>query len=106
MKSVLLLCGLAFLCVANAFPTIALAGIDCGNGLSCAPEQTCMSNTTGAGKVVRKVNVLNIRLALCHAYRHYTVCLLPSPQRSAVQRRARILPRLLHLLRRLQMLGL
>jgi hypothetical protein len=54
MKSVLLLCGLGFLCVANALPTIAPAGIDCGNGLSCAFGQTCMSNTTGAGRVVRE----------------------------------------------------
>ena len=70
MKSVLLLCGLAFLCVANALPTIAPAGIDCGNGLSCASGQTCMSNTTGAGRVVRKINVLSLRVTLFHAHCH------------------------------------
>jgi hypothetical protein len=28
---------------------IAFEGHDCGNGITCAPTQTCMSNTTGAG---------------------------------------------------------
>jgi hypothetical protein len=37
----------------NAIPTIApsLVITDCGNGIYCAPHQTCMSNATGAGIV-------------------------------------------------------
>ena len=37
----------------DALPTIAPASEDCGNGISCAPSQTCMSNAsaTGAGLV-------------------------------------------------------
>lgn len=37
--------------IAAAIPTIAPAANDCGNGISCAPLQTCMSNATGAGLV-------------------------------------------------------
>ncbi len=36
-------------CRVSAIPTIAPAANDCGNGISCAPLQTCMSNATGAG---------------------------------------------------------
>jgi hypothetical protein len=45
-----------FVCDTNALPTIAPiapTAQDCGNGISCAPSQTCMSNAsaTGAGLV-------------------------------------------------------
>ena len=36
-------------CSVSAIPTIAPAPNSCGNGISCAPDQTCMSNATGAG---------------------------------------------------------
>ena len=37
-------------CSVSAIPTIAPAPNSCGgNGISCAPLQTCMSNATGAG---------------------------------------------------------
>lgn len=50
MKSfAVLVCVLALLCSANAIPTIISTGVDCLNGISCAPGQTCMSNTTGVG---------------------------------------------------------
>lgn len=42
-------CVLALLCAAAALPTIAPNAQDCGNGIFCAPSQTCMSNATGAG---------------------------------------------------------
>ncbi len=42
-------CVLALLCAASALPTIAPNAQDCGNGIFCAPSQTCMSNATGAG---------------------------------------------------------
>jgi hypothetical protein len=51
MKPIAILsCALMFLCV-NAIPNIApsLVVKDCGNGIYCAPTQTCMSNATGAG---------------------------------------------------------
>jgi hypothetical protein len=35
----------------HAIPTIVPATNDCGNGISCAVDQTCMSNATGAGLV-------------------------------------------------------
>jgi len=35
----------------NALPNIDLNGQNCGNGISCAHSQTCMSNTTGAGLI-------------------------------------------------------
>ena len=35
----------------NAIPTIAPDSHQCGNGISCASLQTCMSNSTGAGLV-------------------------------------------------------
>ena len=35
----------------HAIPTIVPNTNDCGNGISCAPLQTCMSNATGAGLV-------------------------------------------------------
>ena len=35
----------------NAIPTIVPNTNDCGNGISCALDQTCMSNATGAGLV-------------------------------------------------------
>ena len=35
----------------HAIPTIVPNANDCGNGISCAPLQTCMSNATGAGLV-------------------------------------------------------
>ncbi len=54
----LLVCALALLCGARALPTIAPAGIDCGNGLSCASGQTCFSNATGAGELVTRPNRL------------------------------------------------
>ena len=50
----LLVCALALLCGASALPTIAPAGIDCGNGLFCASGQTCFSNMTGAGELVTR----------------------------------------------------
>lgn len=34
-----------------ALPTIAPSSQSCGNGIFCAPFQTCMSNATGAGLV-------------------------------------------------------
>jgi len=34
-----------------ALPNIALSAQSCGNGIFCAPFQTCMSNATGAGLV-------------------------------------------------------
>jgi len=42
-----------FVCDTDALPTIAPASEDCGNGIFCAPSQTCMSNAsaTGAGLV-------------------------------------------------------
>jgi len=43
---------LVFLCSVNALPTIAPAGVDCGNGLSCASGQSCLSNVTGAGELM------------------------------------------------------
>jgi hypothetical protein len=36
-------------CSVSAIPTILPNTNDCGNGISCAPLQTCMSNATGAG---------------------------------------------------------
>ncbi len=39
-------CVLALLCAASALPTIAPNAQDCGNGIFCAPSQTCMSNAT------------------------------------------------------------
>ena len=33
----------------GALPTIAPANENCGNGISCAPSQTCMSNATAVG---------------------------------------------------------
>lgn len=51
MKPIVILsCALMFLGV-NAIPNIApsLVVKDCGNGIYCAPHQTCMSNATGAG---------------------------------------------------------
>jgi len=36
-------------CSVSAAPTIVPAPNSCGNGISCAPDQTCMSNATGAG---------------------------------------------------------
>ena len=38
-----------FVCDTNALPTIAPASQDCGNGISCAPSQTCMSNASAPG---------------------------------------------------------
>lgn len=35
----------------HAIPTIVPTTNDCGNGISCALDQTCMSNATGAGLV-------------------------------------------------------
>lgn len=35
--------------VTYALPTIAPATENCGNGISCAPSQTCMSNATAVG---------------------------------------------------------
>ncbi len=52
----LLVCALALLCGVNAVPTIAPAGIDCGNGIFCASGQTCLSNATGAGQLVTRSN--------------------------------------------------
>jgi len=51
-SSTILVFALVFLCGATALPTIAPAGIDCGNGLSCASGQTCLSNATGAGELM------------------------------------------------------
>ena len=52
-SSTILVFALVFLCGATALPTIAPAGIDCGNGLFCASGQTCLSNATGAGELVK-----------------------------------------------------
>ena len=48
--------GCAFACMIifgdsaiNAIPTVAPVARNCGNGIFCAPFQTCMSNATGAG---------------------------------------------------------
>lgn len=38
-------------CSVSAIPTILPNTNDCGNGIFCAPDQTCMSNATGAGIV-------------------------------------------------------
>lgn len=52
-----LTCALVVMCYnvseINAVPTIILSPIaqNCGNGISCAPSQTCMSNATGAGLI-------------------------------------------------------
>ena len=52
MKTISLLAFvLALLCSANAIPSIPNL-LQCGNGISCAPSQTCMSNVTGAGSAV------------------------------------------------------
>ena len=56
---------LALLCSANAIPTFISTGVDCLNGISCAPGQTCMSNATGAGLVVR----ISTTPALLHGMR-------------------------------------
>jgi hypothetical protein len=48
---------LALLCGANALPTIVSPGIDCLNGISCAAGQTCMSNATGVGMLVKPTSV-------------------------------------------------
>jgi len=49
MKSfIFIACALALLCGSNALPSI-VSSQDCGNGISCASSQTCMSNATGAG---------------------------------------------------------
>lgn len=44
----ILLCSMS---ITAAAPTIAPPLDSCGNGISCAPDQTCMSNATGAGLV-------------------------------------------------------
>jgi hypothetical protein len=43
---------LMFVCNMDALPTIAPvspASEDCGNGIFCAPSQTCMSNASAPG---------------------------------------------------------
>ena len=35
----------------DAIPNIDVNAQDCGNGITCAPSQTCMSNMTGAGLI-------------------------------------------------------
>jgi hypothetical protein len=35
----------------NAMSNIVFEGHNCGNGITCAPSQTCMSNATGAGLI-------------------------------------------------------
>ena len=35
----------------SALPTLAPISQNCGNGIFCAPSQTCMSNITGAGLI-------------------------------------------------------
>ena len=42
---------LMMVCSVSAIPTIQPSGHSCGNGISCAIFQTCMSNATGAGLV-------------------------------------------------------
>jgi hypothetical protein len=37
--------------ITNALQNIVSTNVNCGNGLYCAKQQTCMSNTTGAGIV-------------------------------------------------------
>ena len=51
MKPITILsCALLLTCCGvNAIPTLVIT--DCGNGIYCAPHQTCMSNATGAGIV-------------------------------------------------------
>ena len=48
--SAFLACALVmFVCDTDALPTIAPAAEDCGNGIFCAPSQTCMSNASAPG---------------------------------------------------------
>jgi hypothetical protein len=82
MKSfIFIACALALLCGSNALPSI-VSSQDCGNGISCASSQTCMSNATGAGLLV-------IISALCAITSVFltcpAVCLLPSSQRRPLQ---------------------
>ena len=51
MRPHLLLTFAMFFLAANALPMITPNPQNCGNGISCANSQTCMSNATGAGLV-------------------------------------------------------
>ena len=44
-------CALLLICLGDVNAMIAPIAQDCGNGIYCAPRQTCMSNATGAGLV-------------------------------------------------------
>lgn len=50
---------LMMVCSVSAIPTIHPPGHSCGNGISCANFQTCMSNATGAGLVYACSPLLN-----------------------------------------------
>ena len=67
----------ALLCSANAAPSIPNLQ-QCGNGISCAPSQTCMTNATGAGAVV-----INFPLS-CH-YFYFLSPLLNAPHSPVLQ---------------------
>jgi hypothetical protein len=99
MKSfAVLVCVLALLCSANAIPTIISTGVDCLNGISCAPGQTCMSNTTGVGMAVRLRNhILFLLIAYLQPIVIPTVFLLPSPQCRSLHGCSFLLPRFHHL---------
>jgi hypothetical protein len=55
----------------NAISNIVVDGHNCGNGISCAPLQTCMSNATGAGllyacsPLINAVRCMDARFS-CH----------------------------------------
>lgn len=125
----LLACALAMLSSAHAIPAIAPSTYDCGNGVFCASTQTCMSDARGAGVKVRKCDIVantalpnSVASHFCGSDCVYSssasfthrvtvsntcpsVCLLPSPQRCALQRCSLLLPRCFHLRRGLQVPG-
>ena len=51
MRPYLLLILSMFFLASNALPMISPNPQNCGNGISCANAQTCMSNATGAGLI-------------------------------------------------------
>jgi hypothetical protein len=119
----LLACALAMLSSAHAIPAIAPSTHDCGNGVSCASTQTCMSDARGAGMKVRKCGKHSVAEPCCKPLLWQclplpgvlyaqtvsntcpSVCLLPSPQRRALQRCSLLLPRCFHLRQGLQVPG-
>jgi hypothetical protein len=78
-----LFCAITLLSGGHAISTIAPSGQDCGNGLSCAPSQTCMSNATGAGMqviVFRRFRACDSRVTVALLVR-----VLSSSQRGSLQ---------------------